>query len=241
MQPDLDDNPYTHMMIGMPTALVVSPHAPTRDALTAALNGSGVAAVAASECDDALRCLTSVRVDIVLLDTLCGDVQTLRRYVRALSGPIPVLYVAGRDAAYSPVALTPSAEADAVICRPVDPSEVVSAAKVALGLGVHSGDGRVTIGRLTLDADNNLVHVDEVEIRLTQTEFRIFRCLAEGEGDVVSNAVLFRRVWGIDPMSGSGDMVRAHIRNIRRKLASATGRDDWLLTAPRRGYRLVAG
>lgn len=226
------------MMTGMPTALIVSPHAPTRDALTAALNGSGIAAVAASECDAAIRCLTSVRADIVLLDTLCGDVQALRKDVRALSGPIPVLYIAGRDAAYSPVALTPSAEADAVICRPFDPSDVVSTARVALGLGVRSGDGRVSIGRLTLDADTNTVVADGAEIDLTQTEFRIFRCLAEGEGDVVSTAVLFRRVWGIDPSSGTGDMVRAHIRNIRRKLQSATGRDDWLLTAPRRGYRL---
>lgn len=227
------------MMTGMPTALIVSPHAPTRDALTAALNGSGIAAVAASECDAALSCLSSVRVDIVLLDTLCGDVQALRKDVRALSGPIPVLYIAGRNAAYSPVALTPSAEADAVICRPVDPTEVVSSAKVALGLGVHSGGGPVTIGGLTLDADTYKISVGEVTVDLTQTEFRIVRCLAEGGGDVVSTAVLFRRVWGIDPSSGTGDMVRAHIRNIRRKLSRTTGRDDWLLTAPRRGYRLV--
>lgn len=228
------------MMTGMPTALIVSPHAPTRDALTAAMNGSGIAAVAAPGCDSALRCLASIKADIVLIDTLCGDIQDLRRDVRALSGPIPVLYIAGRDAAYSPVALTPSAEADAVICRPFDPSDVVAAAKVALGLGVQSSGAPVTIGDLTLDADTNTVLVGDDSVNLTPTEFRIFRCLAEGEGDVVSAATLFRRVWGIDPSSGSGDMIRAHIRNIRRKLRSATGRDDCLLTAPRRGYRLVA-
>lgn len=229
----------------MPTALLVSPHAPTRAALIAALNGSGIAAVAAAECDTALRCLASVRADIVLLDTLCGDIANLREDVRALSGPIPVLYIAGRDAGYAPIALTQNGNGnghggDSVVCRPLEPSEVVEAAKVALGLGVHLDGGPVRVGGVVLDPDSHTATIDGAEVSLTQTEFRILRCLAEGEGDPVPAATLFRRVWGIDPGAGTGDMVRAHVRNLRAKLRQATGRDDWLLTVPRRGYRLVA-
>jgi len=225
----------------MPTAFVFSQDAPTRDALTAALNGSGIATVATSEREEALRCLTRVRVDLVLIDTLCDSARTLCREVRALSGPIPVLYIAGRYAASSPVALTPSASAGAVICRPVDFSEIISAVKAALGLDVPVAEGPVTFGQLTIDVDSRTLAVGDAHVELTPTESRIFLCLVAGEGAVVPTNFLFRCVWGTDPGPGAGDVVRSHIRNIRRKLRTATGRDDWLVTAPRRGYRLAAG
>lgn len=224
----------------MPTALLVSPHAPTRDALIAALNGGGIAAVATAECDTALRCLGSVRADIVLLDTLCGDIANLRADVRALSGPIPVLYIAGRDAAYSPIELTENGNGtDSVVSRPVDPSEVVAAAKVALGLGVHLDGDPIRTGDAVLDPGTQTLTINGTEVGLTQTEFRIACCLAEGNGDPVPIAMLYRRVWGADPVAGTGDTVRAHVRNLRAKLRDATGRDDLLVTVPRRGYRLV--
>jgi two-component system OmpR family response regulator len=226
-------------MCPTPTALLVSPHAPTRDALLAALNGSGIAAVAASECDAALRCLAAVRTDIVLLDALCGDVARLRREVRALSGPVPVLYIAGRDIACAPVPLT-AAAGDTVVCRPLDPSEVVALAKAAIGFALSSGDTVIRIGGLTLDPDTHTLTIGEAVLSLTPTEFRIVRCLTEGEGDAVPIATLFRRVWGAEPGAGTGDMVRAHVRNLRAKLRRATGRDGWLVTVPRRGYRFVA-
>lgn len=223
----------------MPTALILSRDAQTRDALTTALNEGGVATVATSESEEALRCLTALRFDVVVLDTLCEDVQKLRREVSSFSGHIPVLYISGRYSA-SLTAIIPDTD-DAVICRPVDPSEAVRVLKAALGLGLPIAEDPVTIGQFTIDPDTNTVSVARVRIELTPTEFRIVLCLAGGEGAVVPTDFLFRCVWGTDPGPGTGDIVRAHIRNIRRKLRTATGRDDWLVTAPRRGYRLAAG
>lgn len=221
----------------MPTVLVVSPHAPTREALTAALNESGIATVATSESEDALRCLTALRFDAVVLDMLCQRGE-IRRDVRALSGPALVLYIAGRYDA-SPPAIAPSA-AESVICRPVDPPEAVRVVKAALGLDLPTADKLVTVGRLTIDVETSTVTVAGARVELTPTEFRIVLCIAGGEGAVVPTDFIFRCVWGTDPGPGAGDIVRSHIRNIRRKLRTATGRDDWLVTAPRRGYRLAA-
>lgn len=228
-------------MAAMRTALLVSPDAPTRDSLIAALNGSGIAAVAASECDTALRCLASVKADIVLLDTTCSNVAGLREDVRELSGPIPVLYIAGRDPGYSPVAFTRNGNgyADQVIRRPFDPSDVVAAAKAALGLGIPVDGGPVRFGDVLLDPERHTVSVNGSRVSLTPTEFRIVRCLAgDGSGPVPIDT-LFRRVWGCDPGAAGGDRVRAHVRNLRSKLRRATGRDGWIENVPRRGYRLA--
>jgi DNA-binding response OmpR family regulator len=224
----------------MPTALVLSPDAQMRDALTAALNQSGVATVAASESENALRCLTTVRFDVVVLDTLCHGPERLRHELRVLSMPAPVVCIAGRYDPGPPAALAPPT-ADAVILRPVDPSEAVCAIKAALGLDLPAAEGPVTMGQLTIDPDTSAVSVAGACVELTPTEFRIVLCLAGGEGAVVPGDFLFRCVWGRDAGPGAGDVVRSHIRNIRRKLSAATGRDDWLVTAPRRGYRLAAG
>jgi DNA-binding response OmpR family regulator len=223
----------------MPTALFFSPDAQMRDALTAALNRSGIATVATSESDEALRCLTAVRFDVVVLDMLCHGSEKLRHELRALSVQTPVICIAGRYDSGQPTALGPPA-ADAVILRPVDSSEAVCAVKAALGLDLPAAEGPVTIGQLTIDPDTSTVSAPGARVKLTPTELRIVLCLAGGEGTVVPGDFLFRCVWGTDPGPGTGDVVRSHIRNIRRKLRAATARDDWLVTAPRRGYRLAA-
>jgi len=63
--------------------------------------------------------------------------------------------------------------------------------------------------------------------------------LAERQAAIVSTAELLENVWEFHPGTGSSELVRSHIRNVRAKLKQATGGRDLIRTAPRRGYRLA--
>jgi len=75
-------------------------------------------------------------------------------------------------------------------------------------------------------------------VSLTPTEFRLLMYLAERSGHVVSSAELLERVWEFYPGTGSSELVRSHIRNLRAKLRRASGGRELIRTTPRRGYRL---
>ena len=47
------------------------------------------------------------------------------------------------------------------------------------------------------------------------------------------------KVWEFFPGTGSSELVRSHVRNLRNKLRTVTGGADLVQTVPRRGYRLL--
>ena len=61
----------------------------------------------------------------------------------------------------------------------------------------------------------------------------------ERRGTVVTAEELLEEVWGFFPHTGSGDMVRSHMRNLRRKIAKVARGREVIRTLPRRGYRFA--
>ena len=62
----------------------------------------------------------------------------------------------------------------------------------------------------------------------------------ERPGAVVTAEELLEKVWGFFPQTGSGDIVRSHMRNLRRKIAKVARGREVIRTLPRRGYRFAA-
>ncbi len=61
----------------------------------------------------------------------------------------------------------------------------------------------------------------------------------ERPGVVVGADELLEKVWGFFPRTGSRDLVRAHMRNLRAKISRTTAGREVVRTLPRRGYRFV--
>jgi len=55
-------------------------------------------------------------------------------------------------------------------------------------------------------------------------------------GQVFSSERLLQEVWGFPHNTGSTDLVRAHIKNLREKLEPNPRRPIYLRTVPRHGY-----
>jgi DNA-binding response OmpR family regulator len=78
-------------------------------------------------------------------------------------------------------------------------------------------------------------------VKLTPTEFRLFAYLMERADTPISLDELLENVWGHLPGTGAAEVVRAHVFNLRHKMAALGGSARLLRTLPHRGYCLSRG
>lgn len=72
--------------------------------------------------------------------------------------------------------------------------------------------------KIVLDIGRYSAHVDGREIELHKKEFLILRLLMEHRGHILTYEQIYSEVWGYEYCDSPGDMLWAHIKNLRRKL-----------------------
>ena len=96
------------------------------------------------------------------------------------------------------------------------------------------------IGVLLLDLDVHRAEVNGQEVKLTPTEFSLLQALAEHPGHALTRQELIEGGLGYS-YEALERTVDSHIKNLRRKLATAGAPEDLVETVFGIGYRLVAG
>jgi len=100
-------------------------------------------------------------------------------------------------------------------------------------------DPHTTIrGPLAMDDETFEVVMDEKQIYLTPVEFGLLWFLALNDDKVFSAEKLLQEVWGYPLGSGSDDLVRVHIRKLRKKIEPNPLNPIHVVNVPRRGYTL---
>src|SRR2546426_2986020 len=92
------------------------------------------------------------------------------------------------------------------------------------------------LGDLSIDVSGWRVRVDNRDLHLTPTEFKLLAYLASRGGEIVSREQLAHEVWGDQAMSGSRT-IDAYLRRLRKKVRG-TGTPQFL-HGPGMGYQLV--
>ena len=92
-------------------------------------------------------------------------------------------------------------------------------------------------GPITVDMKKREVHLDQVLLSLTPTEFRVLACLAERAGEAVSQEDLVERAWGVVRTEG-GSALRRYIWFLRKKIEPDPDSPTRLVTVRGFGYRL---
>jgi DNA-binding response OmpR family regulator len=91
-------------------------------------------------------------------------------------------------------------------------------------------------GDIALDIHTGDVWHGDRRIRVTPVEARLLNYLMTCAGRTVSAEELLQQVWSQSPGCGDPALVRAHVRNLRKKLTDLTEGADLLKTIPRFGY-----
>ncbi len=192
-------------------------------ALRVILRDAGFEAVPASTGEEALDLAAISRPEAGIIDLVLPDmdgIELCRRLREWTTMPLLVLSaVDEEDAKVRALAVG----ADDYVTKPFGPRELIARLQANLRRIEPEPDTPViATGALSIDLASRTVTVAGEEVHLTPTEFSLLALLARNRGRLMTHRDLLVSVWG----AGYGDdtqVLRAHIANLRRKLARAGG------------------
>ena len=93
---------------------------------------------------------------------------------------------------------------------------------------------------MCVDYANRVVTLSGSRVRLSATEYKLLFELSINAGRVMTHDQILRRVWG-SGYAGDVQVLRATIRNLRRKLEDHANDPAYIFTEPRVGYMMPKG
>ena len=226
-----------------PVALLIEDEIQMRRFLRAALQSHEYQLVEATTAREGLAQAAGRNPDVILLDLGLpdGDGIGLTRRIREWS-TVPIIVLSARGREEDKVAAL-DAGADDYLTKPFGVGELLARLRVALrhstpGAGATS-EPVLTVGGLRVDFEHRRVFVDDIEVHLTPTEYKLLGALVRHAGKVLTHRQLLKDVWGPNAVEHT-HYLRVYMTQLRHKLEVDATRPRYLLTEPGVGYRLHA-
>jgi DNA-binding response OmpR family regulator len=182
--------------------------------------------------------------DLILFDDAVRD-MTPARFATALAEALgelapPVIYiVSSEESAEALISSSLKPGQDAVLQRPARARDVIRAVFSVLRRAAEE-DSVLHAHGLELDVVRRMLGYHGRNIHLTRFECGFMEYMMRRKDRIVTCHELLEHVWGFEPGTGSLEVLRAHVRNLRRKLQLLGAPRDLIWTLPGRGYRLKA-
>ena len=98
----------------------------------------------------------------------------------------------------------------------------------------------INVGDVVLDCRTFQVTTDTGSSLLTNVQFDLLYHLMINAGQIFTTQQLLQDVWNYPPNTGSPELVRAHIRNLREKIEPIPSKPRYVRTIQGHGYTFVA-
>lgn len=188
---------------------------------------------------EALSITTSHCPDLILLDLGLPDIDgiTVLKSIRGWS-TVPIIIISARTQEKEKVYAL-DAGADDYITKPFGTSELLARIRTALRHSSKRSTNHIfTAKNLSIDFDKRMITVDQVEVHLTQIEFKLVSLLAQNAGKVLTYDYIITSIWG--PYADKNNQIlRVNMANIRRKLEKNPGDPQFIFTEVGVGYRMI--
>jgi two-component system KDP operon response regulator KdpE len=179
--------------------------------------------------------------DLIILDLGLPDMDGIEVCARLREWTqIPIIILSVRDGERDKVAALDKG-ADDYLTKPFGIEELLARVRVALR---HSAqvqgqkESVVKAGNLLIDLPRHIVKRDDIEIKLTATEFKLLSYLVANTGRVLTHHNILTNVWG-EAEADHVEYLRVYMRQLRKKLEADPERPQYLLTEPGIGYRFL--
>lgn len=165
-----------------------------------------------------------------------GDAEGLVRFARHRFAELPVLNLLSRKDPDFAAALL-DAGADDVMVKPITASE--ASARIRARARKAAGRTQVTeeIGDVTVYFDGSDPEINGARLPLSGREHAVFMHLAMNRGRIIGKESLYEAVYGLDGERPLGKVIDVYICKLRKKLAQATGGQNYIETVFNRGYK----
>ena len=221
--------------------LLIEDEPQMRRFLRAALENEGYRLVEVGTAREGLAQAAGQNPDIILLDLGLpdGDGIDLTRRIREWAR-VPIVVISARGQERDKVAAL-DAGADDYLTKPFGVGELLARMRVALRHAARAAGGPeepvFTSGDLRVDLERRQVFVDDKEVHLTPTEYKLLVTLVRHAGKVLTHRQLLKEVWGAGTVTQTPTL-RVHMTQLRHKLERDPAQPRHLLTEPGVGYRL---
>jgi len=203
------------------------------------LRKAGYRVLEAERGDEALRLAVEQEPALIVLDLMLPDLSGREVCRRLRAQPetkhTPVLMLTARDEEIDRVKGF-MAGADDYVTKPFSVRELVLRVRAILRRApaeLASTSHLLDFGQLRVDTAEHRAFVEEEEVPLTATEFRLLVTLADRAGQVQSRGRLLQDVWEAPPDLNTRT-VDTHVKRLREKLGVAADRIE---TVRGVGYR----
>jgi two-component system phosphate regulon response regulator PhoB len=208
----------------MPTILIVDDEKDIRELI--AMNLMREEAYHILEAEDGLQALRQAkneRPDLIILDLMLPQMDglTVYRNLRdnAITSQIPVIMLTARGRLEQKLEGL-ELGADDYMPKPFSPKELMLRVRNLLRRSNENhGASIVQSGPFSLDKNALKLHLEDEEIELTSTEFKLLLSLIESPGITQERGNLLQKVWGYSDLIQTRTL-DTHIKRLREKLGT---------------------
>lgn len=208
----------------MPKILIVDDEKDIRDLI--AVNLMREEAYQIHEAEDGLQALRQAkneRPDLIILDLMLPQMDGLAVYKNlrdnAITAHIPVIMLTARGRLEQKLEGL-ELGADDYMPKPFSPKELMLRVRNLLRRSnENQGASIVQSGPFNLDKNALKLHLEDKEIELTSTEFKLLLSLIESPGITQERGNLLQKVWGYSDMIQTRTL-DTHIKRLREKLGT---------------------
>jgi DNA-binding response OmpR family regulator len=194
--------------------------------------------IIANNGDTALKLFEKETPDLVLLDIMMPDMDgyTVCQRIREFS-QVPIIMVTAKGDDKEKVEGL-NIGADDYVTKPFSASELAARVRAMLRRAGTKDRPQDVIFRykdLLVDFASRRVMVNNSELKLTSTEYKLLSYISLNAGRVVTPDQLLDKVWGEEYM-GAPHLLQVNIARLRKKLGDDAKKPNYILTRPGIGY-----
>ncbi|MED1791355.1 response regulator transcription factor [Brevibacillus nitrificans] len=222
--------------------LVVDDEREIRDAIEIYLQSESITVYKANDGLEALDVLTEQDIHLIILDIMMPRMDGITATFKIRQEKnIPIIMLSAKSEDTDKI-LGLNVGADDYVTKPFHPLELVARVKSQLrrytNLGNYkSAEDEIQVRGLTLNKTTKTVTVDDNDVRLTATEYKILELLMENKGRVFSIEEIYERVWR-EPYLNAENTVAVHVRRIREKIEINPKEPKYLKVVWGIGYKI---
>jgi two-component system phosphate regulon response regulator PhoB len=225
-------------MMAATKILIVEDEAPIREMIAFHLTRAGYETLEAADCRQARQLLADERPALALVDWMLPDMSGLE-LTRMLkrdneNEDLAVIMLTARSDEHDKVTGLEGG-ADDYVTKPFAPRELIARIQAVLRRAGSGEHGTLSAGLLELDPAGHRVSIDNREVQLGPTEFRLLKFLMTHADRVYSRTQLLDRVWGAN-VYVEERTVDVHVRRLRKALSHREAH-RYIQTVRGAGYR----
>ena len=218
--------------------LIVEDDSATAASIELALKAEGFICDTTDSGEDGLEIAKLYDYDIIILDLMLPDIDgydVVRRY-RAARGRTPILILSGLGEVDNRIKGL-GIGADDFLTKPFDKRELIARIHAIIRRAKGHSESVIRTGRFAVNLDARTVEVDGKPLHLTGKEYGILELLSLRKGTTLTKEMFLNHLYGgMDEPELK--IIDVFVCKLRKKMAQATGGENYIETVWGRGYVL---